>query len=447
MIDLSPEIYVLIFVVAILAGILSGYHIALVIGGVGAIVGYLTMGPLVAVLADMRISAMLLNYDMIAIPLFTFMGAILAHSGIADRLYGALHMWLGGLRGGLALGTVLIGTLLAACLGVVQASVSMLTVVALRPMLGRGYSKELACGSICAGGTLGILIPPSLMLLVLGPATGLSAGKLFMGAIFPGLLLSALYCGYIIVRALLDPGIAPAASLEERQAPLSVKTKMLLSSLIPPVILIVAVLGSIFFGVATVFEAAGVGAGGAVLLSLGYRKLSWHILKRSMQETLRITGFVMLITCCAYFIVGVFMWLGCGRVIKEMILTIPMGRWGAFAAIMLTIFILGMFIDWIAIIMIITPIVVPLTPMLGFNQLWFALMICINLQMSFLSPPFASAIFVCKGTAPAELGISTMSIIRGVVPFIILIIIGLGLCILFPQILLWLPDKMIRSSW
>ncbi len=447
MIELAAETYTLIFVLVILVGVLSGYHIALVIGGVGAIIGYLTMGPLVIELAKMRISAMLLNYNMLAIPLFTFMGAILAHSGIADKLYGALHMWLGGLRGGLALGTVLIGTLLAACLGVVQASVSMLTVVALGPMLRRGYAKDLACGSVCAGGTLGILIPPSIMLVVLGPTTGLSVGRLFMGAIFPGLLLSALYCIYIIVRSLLHPEIAPAAPLEERHAPLLKKTKMLLSSLVPPVILILSVLGSIFFGIATVYEAAGVGAAAAVLLSLAYRKFNWEMLKHSMRETLRITGFVMLITCCAYFTVGIFMYLRCGAVIKDIILAIPMGRWGAFAAVMITIFVLGMFIDWIGIVMIIAPIVVPLTPVLGFDQLWFTLMICVNLQMAFLTPPFASAIFVCRGTARPELGITTMDIIRGVIPFIILIIIALGICILFPQILLWLPDKMIRSSW
>ncbi len=446
MIDLSPEIYTLIFVVAILVGVISGYHIGLVIGGVGAIMGYLTMGPLVMQLANARISTMLLNYNMLAIPLFTFMGAILAYSGIADRLYGALHMWLGGLRGGLALGTVLLGTVLAACLGVVQASVSLLTVVALGPMLRRGYSKELACGSVCAGGTLGILIPPSIMLMVLGPATGLSVGRLFMGAVFPGLLLSTLYCSYIIIRSLLNPKIAPAAPIEERRAPLLIKTKMLLSSLVPPVILILSVLGSIFLGIATIYEAAGVGATSAVLLSLAYRKFSWQIFKHSLRETLRITGFVMLIACSAYFTVGVFTYLYCGHVIRDIILAIPMGRWGAFAAVMFTIFILGMFIDWIGIIMIIAPVIVPITPALGFNPLWFALMICINLQMAFLTPPFASAIFVCKGTAKPELGITTMDIIRGVIPFIILIIVGLGICILFPQILLWLPDKMIRSS-
>jgi tripartite ATP-independent transporter DctM subunit len=213
------------------------------------------------------------------------------------------------------------------------------------------------------------------------------------------------------------------------------------------VILILVLLGSIFYGVATVFEAAGVGAAGAVLLSLVYRKLSWKLLIQSLIETLKITGFVMLIACCAYFIVGVFMWLGCGQVIKDIILEMPMGRWGSFAAVMLTIFILGLFIDWIAIVMIVTPVIVPLTPLLGFNPLWFALMICINLQMSFLTPPFASAIFVCKGTSDPELGITTMDIIKGVLPFVVLIIIALGICILFPQILLWLPDKMIRSSW
>ena len=447
MIDLSAETYTLIFVVAILAGVLLGYHIALVIGGVGAIIGYLTMGPLIIQLANARISTMLLNYSMLAIPLFTFMGAILAHSGIADKLYGALHMWLGGLKGGLALGTVLLGTVLATCLGVVQASVSMLTVVALEPMLRRGYAKDLACGSVCASGTLGILIPPSIMLMVLAPATGLSVGRLFMGAVFPGLLLSTLYCGYIIIQSLLHPEIAPVAPIEERRAPRLKKTKILLSSLVPPVILILSVLGSIFFGIATIYEAAGVGATAAVLLSLAYRKFSWELLKYSMRETLRITGFVMLIACSAYFTVGIFTYLYCGAVIKDIILAIPMGRWGAFAAIMFTIFILGMFIDWIGIIMIIAPIVVPLTPALGFDPLWFALMICVNLQMAFLTPPFASAIFVLKGNAKPELGITTMDIIRGVIPFIILIMVGLGICILFPQILLWLPDKMIRSSW
>jgi len=447
LINLSPELYTLIFVVFILCGVLAGYHIGLVIGGVGVIIGYLTWGPCVIDVAYMRIRSMLLNYNMLAIPLFTYMGIILAHSGIADRLYGALHMWLGGLKGGLALGTVLLGTLIAACLGVVQASVSMLTVVALEPMLRRGYGKDLACGSICAGGTLGILIPPSIMLVVLGPAVAISVGRLFMSAIFPGLLLSALYCSYIIIRSIVNPRIAPAAPAEERQVSLATKSTALFSSLIPPLTLILSVLGSIFFGIATVYEAAGVGAATSVLLAIAYRKFNWQLLIYSMRETLRITGFVMLITCCAYSIVGVFMWLGCGQVIENIILAIPMGRWGAFSAIMITIFILGMFIDWIAIVMIITPIVIPLTPSLGFDPLWFTMMICINLQMAFMTPPFASAIFVCKGTAQPELEITTMDIIRGVIPFVLLIMVGLCICILFPQILVWLPNQMIRASW
>jgi len=442
-IEISPEILTVAFLLSIFLGVLTGYHVALILIGVGTTFGYFTVGPNVGYLLYSRVSSMIMNYNMIAIPLFTFMGVMLSRSDISDRLYHALHLLLGRLRGGLALSTVILGTILAAGLGVVQASVSMLTTVSLGPMVRRGYSKELACGAICAGGTLGILIPPSIMLVVLGMTAAVSVGRLFFGAFIPGFILSGLYLCYIIVRSWLQPQIAPAAPIEERQVSFTKKMALLFVSIIPPIAIMVSVLGTIFFGVATVYEAAGVGAAASVLITVAYRKFSLNLLKHAMRETLRVTGFVMLITACANATVGVFVYFGGKEVIEDMVLALPLGPWGAFVAIMLVTFILGMFMDWISIILIVVSILIPIAPTLGFNPVWFALMICVNLQMSFMTPPLALAIFVCQGSADPELGVTNADIIRGVVPFIFLVMIGLGLFAAFPQLMLWLPNKMI----
>jgi len=442
-IELSPEVLTLILLLAILGGVLSGYHIALVLAGVGTIIGYFIMGPKVFFLMYIRVYDMMMNYNMLAIPLFTFMGVMLSHSTLAERLYGALHLWLGRLRGGLALNTVILGTIIATGLAVVQASVSMLTTVALGSMVRRGYSKELACGAICAGGTLGILIPPSIMLVILGMTASLSIGKLFFGAFIPGFILSGLYLTYIIIRSWLQPGIAPPAPLQERQVSFTRKITLLLVWIVPPLAIILSVLGTIFFGIATVYEAAGVGAAATIIVTIIYRKWSLELLKYAMRETLRVTGFVMLITACASATVGIFMYFGGREVIGNAILALPFGRWGIFVAIMMAIFILGMFIDWISILIIIVSILVPIAPTLGFDPLWLALMICVNLQMSFMTPPLAQAIFVCQGSAEPELGVTSADIIRGVIPFVILIMIGLGLFIAFPGLMLWLPSKML----
>jgi len=333
---------------------------------------------------------------------------------------------------------------MAACVGIIGASVTMLALVALPAMIKRGYGKAIASGSVCAGGTQGILIPPSIMLVIYGPMAEISVGKLFMGAIFPGLLLSGLYCGYIAVHCLLRPEIAPAVPPEDRAVPFIKKTTMLLTSLVPPVILIMSVLGSIFFGIAPPTEAAAVGALAAILLALAYRRLSFRALRETAFETLRVTSKVIFIAVCGFMFTGIFLGLGGGDVVKNLVLSTPGGHWAAFAVIMFVVFALGMFIDWLGIIFIIVPIISPLAPALGFDELWFAMMIIVNLQMSFMTPPFAYAIFFLRGAAPPELGVTTADIIRGVIPFVILIMIGLGLCIVFPQILLWLPHQMIK---
>jgi tripartite ATP-independent transporter DctM subunit len=444
MVDLSPELITIIMFGGILIGILLGYPLAIILGGVAMVIGLLTIGTPVMEMFRLRILGLLSNYILLAAPLFIFMGMMVERSGASDRLYGGLYLWFGGFRGGLAIASVLLGTILAACVGVIAASVIMIGLIAVPSMLKRGYSRELLTGSVCAGGTLGILIPPSIMLVFYGPMAQISVGKLFMGAFPAGFVLSALYISYIAVRCWLQPNIAPPISAEDRAVPLMKKIGILLTSMLPPVFLILAVLGSIFFGVAAPTEAAAVGAFASLILAAAYRRLDWQALKDTSFHTVRITAMVFLIALGASMFTGVFLRLGGGDVVTNLVLATPGGKWGAFALIMFIIFILGMFIDWLGILFIMVPIATPIGAALGFDKLWFALMICVNLQMSFLTPPFAYAIFYLRGICQPEWGITTAHIIRGVIPFVILILIGLGLFVAFPQLILWLPAQMIR---
>ena len=444
MIEISPEIITVLMLGGILVGVLLGYPLAIAIGGIGIIAGLIFFGPNITLeLYYGRFFSLLNNYVLLAVPGFVFMGTMLEHSGVAEGMYGALHVSLGGLRGGLAVTTVLLGTILAACVGVIAASVTMLTLIALPAMIHRGYDKSLAAGAVCAGGTLGILIPPSVMLVVYGPMASLSVGRLFFGAFIPGFVLSALYCTYIAVRCLLQPKIAPPVAAEERRAPFLQKTRNLVVAMVPPVVLVLAVLGSIFFGIASPTEAAGMGSLVAVLLALAYRKLSLDVLKKTAMTTVRVSGMVLVIGGLAFAFVGIFMRAGCDNVVEEFILSMPGGKWGSFAIIMFICFILGFFIDWLGILFIMVPIITPIAATLGFDQLWFAMMICVNLQMSFMTPPFAYALFYIRGAADPALGVTTGDIIRGIIPYVFLIMVGLMLCIVFPQVIMWLPGKML----
>jgi len=428
----------------LLIGVLTGFPVAFVIGAVALPFGFLIWGDTVAQLLYGRIFMIVKNYILLAVPLFVFMGLMLERSGITEKLYDALYLWLGGFRGGLAITTVLIGTILAACVGIIAASVTMLSIIAVPHMVKRGYSKSLASGATCAGGTLGILIPPSVMLVFYGPMAEISVGKLFFAAFPAGLLLSTLYCGYIALHSLIQPEVAPAVPIEERAVPFLKKTVMLLTSLVPPVILILAVLGTIFFGIAAPTEAAGVGAFVATLLALAYRKLNWRVLKEVGRDTVRTCGMIFLFVVMSVAFVGVFIGGGGGKVVSAFILASPFGKWGAFAVIMFITFILGMFIDWMGIVLIMVPIITPIAEALGFHELWFAMMICVNLQMSFMTPPYAPAIFIARGAIPPDLGVTTADIIRGITPFVLLVVVALGLFVIFPEILLWLPAQMIK---
>ena len=444
MIDISPEMVTLLMLGGLVVAVLTGFPLAIPIGAVALVVGFLTFGDTVFALIYQQVFAILHNYVLLALPLFVFMGVVLEYSGIADRMYNALFLILSGLRGGLAIITVLLGTVLAACVGVITASVTVLTALSLNTMIKRGYDRSLAAGAICAGGSLGILIPPSVMLVIYGPMARISVGKLFFGAMLPGLLLSFLYISYIAIRCFLQPRLAPVVPVEERAIPALYKVRLLFTSLIPPIFIILAVLGTIFAGIAPPTEAAAVGGLAALLLTAAHRKLNWPILKNIMLRSLNISCMVMIIGAMSVAFTGVFLKAGCGKVVQDLVLAAPGGVWGAFAVVMFIYFILGFFIEWIGIFFIMVPILAPLAPMLGFDPLWFGIMICINLQMSFLTPPYAFAIFVLRGVAPPELGVTTADIIRGVSPYIFLIMIALVLCIALPQIILWLPGMMIK---
>ena len=441
--QLSPEIISAIMLGGILAGVLTGFPLALAIGGVAFWAGIFLFGPDITFeVFYFRCYDMLNNYVLLAVPGFVLMGAVLEHSGAAEGVFEELYVWFAGLRGGLAIATIILGTIVAATVGVIAASVTLLTLTALPAMVKRGYDKSLAAGAVCAGGSLGILIPPSIMLVIYGPMADVSAGRMLVAAIVPGLFLSCSYCLYILVRCMLKPEIAPAIPHGEKRYSFLVKTRRLVVATGPLAVLILAVLGSIFFGIASPTEAAGVGSLATILVAAGNRRLNLNLLKTAGLTTVKVSGMVLLIGLLASSFTGIFMRANCDQAVSDFILGMPGSRWGAFAIIMVICFALGFFIDWLGILFIMVPIITPIGAALKFDPLWFAMMICINLQMSFMTPPFAYAIFYLRGAVDPALGVSTRDVIRGIIPYVILIAISLVIFIRWPEIILWLPRKM-----
>ncbi len=448
MIEISAETLTVMMLGGLFVLVLTGYPIAFVIGSVAMGTGLLAFGPTTTFhILYSRFYDLSLNYPYLAVPLFTFMGVILQHSGATKELYDNLYETLGGLKGGLAIVTIVFGTILATCLGVIAASVTILSMMALKPMVTRGYDKSIAAGSVVAAGTLGILIPPSIMLVVYGPQAGLSIGQMFIGAFLPGLLLSTLYILYVGIRCYLHPELGPSVLEKDITKLTPQKILRLTKSLLPTIVLIFAVLGTIFAGLAPPTEAAALGGLTAIILALIYRKFNWDLLKLASIETLRVSAFVVMIAAMSYAYVGIFMSGGAGDVVTELILSVPGGKWGSFAVIMFIVFFLGMFIEWIGIVFIIVPVFSPIFIKLGFDPLWAGLMVCVNLQMAFMTPPMAMSIFVLKGAAPPELGITMHDIIKGVLPFVALVMVALVLLTVFPQIITWLPAKMMGKGF
>ncbi len=439
----SPAILLFLLFVLLVGGLASGFPVPFVMLGASFVTGVLGVGPGFFHMMIFRMFETMHNYILASIILFVFMGIMLERSGAAERLFTSIQVLLGGLRGGLALAVVAVCTIMAAATGIMGAPVIIMGLFALPQMLNRGYDKALSCGTICAGGTLGILIPPSIMLIVYGPMAGVSVGKLFMGAIVPGLILSALYVIYIVVKCAIRPELGPPLPEEQRKMPLGAKLWMVATSLIPTLLLILAVLGTIFFGVAAPTEAAAVGAFVSVVLAGFYKKLSYETLKDAFQQTMVVSSMILLIVAAAFVFTGTFMLVGGGDMVRDALMSLPVGRWGILAVMMVAFFVFGLFMEWVGIVPILVPIFTPVLAELGFDPVWAAILFCVTMQTSFLTPPMAPALFYIKGVAPEGVDFGR-HIVRGNIPFIFLQVLGIVLLTLFPKLVLWLPGIMIR---
>jgi len=440
---MSAELITIGMFAGLLIGLFMGHPLAFVLGGLAAIFGYMGWGPSCFYLFLNQIWGTMDNYILVCIPLFIFMAQLLDQSGVAEDLFDTMRYLFGPIRGGIAIAVVVVSTLFGACTGIIGASVVTMGLLSMPVFLKYGYNKRLASGAVCAGGTLGILIPPSIMLVVMADQSALSVGKLFAGAIIPGLILSAMYILYILVRCWFKPEDGPALTKEERAAmPAGKLFVRVLKSMVPPMILIVGVLGSIFTGIATPTEAAGVGALLAFLMTLAYRRFTWKGLATAVVNTTKTTSMVIVILAFASCFSGVFMGSGGGDVVKDFIFGLELGKWGTFIIMMIILFILGMFLDWIGIIMITFPLFLPMAVDLGFDKVWFVVTIAVMLQDSFLTPPFGYALFYLKGVAPPE--VSTADIYWGAFPFWRLMELGLIACIIWPQSILWLANTLVR---
>lgn len=420
-----------------------GYPVAFSLGGVAilfAIVG-ISLGvfdPIFLTAMPQRIFGIMANYTLLAIPYFIFMGSMLEKSGIAERLLETMGILFGRLRGGLALAVVIVGALLAASTGVVAATVVAMGLISLPVMLRYGYSKELATGVIAASGTLGQIIPPSVVLVVLADQLGISVGDLFLGSVIPGLLMAAAFALHVLMVAWLKPSAAPALPLEVRDIGGKALGLRILQAMVPPLLLILLVLGSIFFGIATPTEAGAVGSLGAMVLAAANRQLSWAALKRVCDATLRITSMVMFILLGSTAFSLVFRGLNGDRFMFDILSNLPGGEIGFLVVSMLIVFVLGFFIDFFEIAFIIVPLFAPVAQTLGLDLVWYGVILGANLQTSFLTPPFGFALFYLRGVAPPE--VKTTDIYRGAIPFILLQLLILVLIIAFPGLVSFLPS-------
>lgn len=422
-------------------GLAAGQELAFVLGGAGVMIGYLAWGGPGISIAMTKVYDQMQSYSMVAIPMFVLMANFLTHSKVADGLFLSIRYLLGPLKGGLGLAVILVSTVFAATTGIVGASVVTMGMLSMPVLLKCGYKPSLACGMVCAGGSLGILIPPSIMLVSMGSYAEVSVGKIFFAAIVPGLLLSLCYMIYVFAICHIHPDYGPAMTKEELEAmPFRERVTGSLINLIPPVILIVGVLGSIFSGWATPTEASGIGALFALILAVFYKQFSLKMLYDSLIDTAKTSAMVFIILFGASAFTGIFMSLDGNQLISNWVVNMGIGKWGAFAVMMLIVFILGMFIDWLGIVMIVFPIFLPIMDMFGFDRLWIVAVTAVMLQTCFMTPPFGFALFYIKGVVPPEVKIG--EIYRGVIPFILMVVLVVVLVTVFPQIVYWLPNMV-----
>lgn len=442
MVEFINEFMPLIMFAAVFALLLFGFPVAFTIGGVSLFFGLYGIGPGFFELLPLRIWGTMTNFTLLAVPLFIYMGVMLEKSGLAEELLDAMALVFGKIRGGLAVSVIFVGTLMGASTGIVGATVVTMGLLSVPTMLRSRYNKSLTTGTVAASGTLGQIIPPSIVLVLLGDIMNVPVGDLFVGALIPGLILVALYMVYIFGISKIKPEWAPPID-PEILAQITQKELLakVFKALIPPLVLMVAVLGSIFKGIASPTEAASVGAIGASILTAMHGRFNLHIVKDVMDMTTKLTCMVFIILVGATTLGLVFRGLGGDEQIRELIAALPFGKWGVLFIVMSIIFIAGFFLDFIEITFIHVPVLAPITVAMGVDQLWLAVLIAVNLQTSFLTPPFGFSLFYLKGVTPPE--IKTTDIYQGIIPFVIIQIIGLAVITLVPEAVTFLPNVLL----
>lgn len=436
---MSPLVVTIAFFGSMVVLLVTGLPIVFTLGSTAVIFSFILWGPKSLLVIGGKTFTTSAEFTLIAIPLFVLMGYILERSGVADALYNAMHKMMGPLRGGLAIGTVLICTIFAAMSGISATACVTMGMIAVPRMLERGYNKTIAIGCVGAGAALGVLIPPSVLLILIGLFTNTSIGKLFIGGIFPGLLLSALFCIYIGVICFFRHQLAPALPPSERG---TLREKLVAGrGVLLPIMVVVLVLGSIFAGIATPSEASAMGAAGAIISAAVYRTLNWKMFKEAGLMTFQLTGMIFWILFAAGAFSQVYNAIGGPKLMVELMGSMPGGAWGAMAFIMIVLFILGCFIDPSSIIMITIPVFYPVVVNFGFDPIWFGVIFVVNMQMAYITPPFGANLFYLRAVLPES--VSMGDIYRSITPYVLLQALGLAIVILVPEIVTWLPSRML----
>ncbi len=433
---MSIEILTLLFFGSLLFFLLLGLPLAFVLGGVSVIFLYFTWGFDSFYMVASQIWGTMGSFTLVAIPLFVFMAMILERTGVARDLYKMMHLWFGGLRGGLAIGTLAICAVFAAMVGISGAAVVAMGTIALPSMLERGYDKRMALGVINTGGGWGILIPPSILMILYALITGVSVGKMFAAGILPGVLLMVLTTLYIVIRCALQPELAPALPKEER-ASWGEKFRAVRAVLLP-IGVVVMVLGSIMGGITTPTEAAAMGVLGALISAAVYGELKWPVMQEAAIRTFKLTGMIMWILFAAHAFSAAYQSMGAQALIEGLMAMIPGGPWGIIISMMLITFLLGMVLDPVGIMMITLPVFIPIVQSLGFDPIWFGILFVINMEIGYMTPPFGFNLFYLKGVVPPS--ISMNDIYKSIIPFVLVEIVGLALIMIFPEIATYLPD-------
>ena len=436
---MSIELITALLVATFVALLVLGLPLAWTMGATAVIFTVGLFEPSTMFMTMTRVFHMMLNYTLVSVPLFVLMGCILEKSGVAEQLFDAVYVWSGRLRGGLAIGTIIACVVMAAMVGIVGAEIVTFGLIALPQMLDRGYDKGLALGCITSGGGMATLIPPSVVFIVYGMTAGVSIGDLFIAGIIPGLLLAALFIGYIMVSVWRRPELAPAASEEDRDVPLKIKLKML-KGLIMPALITLAVLGSIYVGIATPTEAAALGCLGAIMSAAMNRRLTWVVIVRACYETLWISCMLCWLFFGAQAIIGIYTLAGGATFVKNTIMDLPFGTWGIVIVMQIIWVFLGMFLDWIGILLLTGPMFIPIIQSLGLDPVWFGVVYCMNMHISYLTPPFGPSVFYMASVAPP--GISVTDVYKANLPYLWLTFLALAIVCAFPGLSLWLPSLM-----